>query len=466
VAEVARRVREAQKAWAEVPIRERLRLVDVWRRNLAREADNWANLIVAEIGKPKVEAFGEIVSTLDSLRWTVRNAKSVLAERRLPRGLQVLEMLPPARLSWRPLGLIGMIGTWNYPFLLNAAPIAQALASGNGVLWKPSELASQTGRRLQESIEAAGFPRDLVRAVYGWGDVGQALLDAGIDKGFFTGGIPNGRRVLAELGSRGVPAVAELSGFDPAIVLPRTDPAKVARPLAWGAFVGAGQTCVAIKRIFVVGDPRPLAAAVADVARSLRLGDPGSEQVDLGPLISEAARDRFHARIEAAVAAGADVLAGGTKLDRSGAFYTPTVLYARDAAPEAALAGVFGPVVVVRGVSSTDEAIEAANASEYALAASVWGPDLRAAQAVAARLQAGMITINDAVAPSAHAGAPFGGIKGSGHGRTRGAAGLLEFVSPTVVHKQRLNVFRAQLYPYTQRTTKLIGTLIRILHGM
>src|SRR5205823_10056499 len=173
---------------------------------------------------------------------------------------------------------------WDYPRLLNAPPIAQALAAGNAVVWKPSELAAMAGRRLQDSLEEAGFPDGLVAAVFGGPGVGRALVEAEIDKGVFTGGVENGRRVLGALAARGVPAVAELSGFDPAVVLPDAPIGPTVKALTWAAFVGAGQTCVGVKRVLVVGDPAPWAGALAASARALRVGDPAAGNVDVGPM--------------------------------------------------------------------------------------------------------------------------------------------------------------------------------------
>ena len=235
-------------------------------------------------------------------------------ERRAHRsGLAALMLMPAGRLRWGPVGVVGMIGTWNYPLFLNAPPIAQALAAGNAVVWKPSELAIGTGQEIQKSLEEAGVPSGLVTAVFGGAEVGQALVQADLDKGMFTGGIASGRRVLAALGAQGVPAVAELSGFDPAIILPDAPRESTVRALTWAAFVGCGQTCVAVKRIYVVGDPQPWSEAFAAAARALKVGDPSRDDTDLGPMITEAARDRFDETIKAAVQAGARVLAGGTR---------------------------------------------------------------------------------------------------------------------------------------------------------
>ena len=456
--------REAQHQWASTPISQRLQVIDRWRRTIAGEVDEWVEQLAIEIGKPRNESLGELISTLDAIRWTIRNARRALADQRLGAGHQRLMFLSNARLSWRPLGVIGMIGTWNYPLLLNAPVIAQALAAGNGVVWKPSELAAPAGRRLQESLETAGFPKGLVSSVYGDSEVGRALIESGIDKGVFTGGVEHGRKVLAELGALGIPALAELSGFDPAIVLADADIASSARSLAWGAFTGAGQTCVAVKRIYVVGDARRWAEALSSEAHSLRVGDPSSERIDVGPMISKAARERFHGQVRSAIQAGAKILAGAAPIDRPGWFYAPTVLLAQDRRPEEALAGCFGPIAVVRGVATADEAVSEANASVHALAASVWGRDGRSAQRIGERLEAGMISVNDAVTPSAHAAAPFGGCKASGFGRTRGALGLREFAVPQTLQVRPSKGFRPQLYPYSDRGLRLFRAYLQFFH--
>jgi acyl-CoA reductase-like NAD-dependent aldehyde dehydrogenase len=235
------------------------------------------------------------------------------------------------------------------------------------------------------------------------------------------------------------------------------------RALAWAAFIGAGQTCVSVKRVYVVGDPRPWASALAEQARVLRLGDPAGGQVDVGPLISAAARERVHAHVRAAVDAGAAVVAGGEPRSGPGWFYPPTVLTASDALPESALAGVFGPVVIVRDVPDIEAAIAAANASPYGLAASVWSRDTRVARAVADRLEAGMVTINEAVTPTMHASAPFGGTKASGFGRTHGALGLREFTQPQVVYARRAGGVRPQLFPYDKLPVDALLRLYRRL---
>ncbi len=158
---------------------------------------------------------GDVVSTLDGIRWTVQNAGAVLAERRIGPAWQRMLLMPGGRCRWVPYGVIGMIGTWNYPLFLNAPPIAQALAAGNAVVWKASESAALCGARMGEGLREAGVPEGLFAVVQGGPEAGRAVVESAIDKAMFTGGVENGRRVLAALGAAGIPALAELSGFDP-----------------------------------------------------------------------------------------------------------------------------------------------------------------------------------------------------------------------------------------------------------
>ena len=247
--------RRAQQDWGQRPWKDRRELIIRWWQILGRDAEAWTELIRDEIGKPGVEALaGDVLPTLDAFRWTIRHGRQSLKDERIGAGWQRWLLMPGARLRRCPVGVVGMIGTWNYPLYLNAPPIVQAIAAGNAVVWKPSELALRTGQKLQQSLEEAGVPAGLVSAVYGGADVGRALVESDLDKGFFTGGIENGRRVIAGLGSRGIPVIAELSGYDAAIILPDAPLQSTVRALTWAAFVGCGQTCVAVKRVYVVGD--------------------------------------------------------------------------------------------------------------------------------------------------------------------------------------------------------------------
>jgi acyl-CoA reductase-like NAD-dependent aldehyde dehydrogenase len=434
-----------------------------WYAILARDAPILAETIRDEIGKPLPEAHMEVTAALDAIRWIVHNAKSTLRNTRLRVSWQRFALMRSARLRWAPLGVVAIIGTWNYPLFLDAPAIASALIAGNGVAWKPSELSLGVADQIRKSLREAELPEGLVSILYGGADVGRALANVPLSKLFFTGGLKGGRAVAENLAQRGVPIVAELSGFDAAIVLPDAPLESTAHALIWASFVGAGQTCVAVKRIFVVGDDRPWISELADRSRALRIGNPAHE-VDMGPMISRVARDRFHRSIQNAIEAGAEVVAGGHPIEGEGWFYAPTVLRATTDRPEKVLAGVFGPVVLIRSVRTDDDAIAAANASEFGLAASVWGRDQVRARWIADQLAAGMVTINDAVTPSGLASAPFGGVKASGFGRVRGELGLREFASPQVIHARRPGGYRPHLFPYSEKMLRVFAIYRWLFH--
>jgi acyl-CoA reductase-like NAD-dependent aldehyde dehydrogenase len=375
--------------------------------------------------------------------------------------------MPPARIERRPIGVVGVIGAWNYPILLNAPVIAHAIAAGNAVVWKPSELSSRCGALLQETIDAAGLPEGLVSIVQGGPEVGSALVHANVAKLIFTGGLHNGRRVLETLGARGIPAVVELSGFDAAVVLPDAPDDRTMAALRWSAFLGAGQACMSVKRVFLVDRPAEAwAQAFARQADALRIGDPKRPDVDLGPLISDRARDAVHEQVQAALSAGARLLAGGEPVDGPGSFYRPTVLLADRGreAPERALEGIFGPVVIVREVADDRSAVEAVNASRFGLSASVWGRDRRRAKALADRLDVGVVGVNEATTFFAHASAPAGGVKGSGFGRVHGAEGLVEMTAPRTVVSRSINAPRPQVFPYSNRLGRVLRVYRRLVH--
>lgn len=463
IAERVRKSREAAKLWAKRPTRERIQAVYRWWKILCREAEPLAEAIRVEIGKPRCEAFIEVNTSLDAIRWVVNNGEAALKNQKISPGWQRLALMRSARLSWAPLGVVAILGTWNYPFLLDAPAIAGALVAGNGVIWKPSEQCPHVSDLLRETLLKAELPEDLVASLFGGREVGATLIEQEIDKAFFTGGSATGHAIASKLGGRGISLVAELSGFDPAIVMADAPLDSTARGLCWGAFVGAGQTCVAVKRIYVNGPTGPFLEKLSETARSLRIGDPSGE-VDVGPMISERARSDFHERIEAAVAAGAERLVGGEPISGPGYFYQPTILVSKRPEPERILEGVFGPVVIVRGDLSRQEVVEAANATRFGLAASVWGRDYKVARGVAGQLQAGMVSINDAVTPTGLAAAPFGGCKGSGYGRVRGALGLREFTSAQVLHERSVGGYRPQLFPYSSGFEGMLAFYRRLFH--
>lgn len=442
------RAREAAVLWGERSVEERCALLDRWRYALGQDADTLSAMVHREVGKPLQEALGaDLLPSLDALRWVVRHAPLLLRRRGIA-GTR----------AWQepvPLGVVGVIGTWNYPLFLNVTPIAWAVAAGNAVVWKPSELATATALLLQGHCERVGLP---VFVMTGDGTTGQALCRCGCDKIAFTGSVRTGRAILAELAPFGTPSVMELSGNDAMIVCEDAAVAEAARAAVWARCCNAGQSCVAPQRIYV---HRAVYAAFLEQCRGVMQGLRAG--VDYGPLRTVAGRDLVHRMVWDAVPRGARLLCGGYPLtDRPGYFYAPTLLadchnalllYARD---------FFGPVVAVCPVKSEEEAVRLANASAMALGASVWTRNGSRGRRIAGQLCAGLVSINEVLRDAAHPALPFGGARASGYGKQRGAAGLDEFVLWKTVVPHAAGGARRHLFPYDPSTLSILRGVVRM----
>jgi acyl-CoA reductase-like NAD-dependent aldehyde dehydrogenase len=354
-----------------------------------------------------------------------------------------------------PYGVVGVIGTWNYPLYLNLAPIAWALAAGNAVVWKPSELAPESALALAERFEQANLP---VWTVLGDASTGRALCRAGCDKIAFTGSAATGRAILTELAATGTPSVMELSGNDAMIVCADAEAAIAARAAVWGRVANAGQTCASPQRIYVV--PEVAAAFLQEAEAALGRLRPG---VDYGPLRTEGFRQRVQAIVAGSVAQGACLLLGGSPLtDRPGFFYAPTLLADCRAGMPVAEQDFFGPVLAVFPVPNEAEAVIQANASALGLAASVWTRDPARGRQLATQLRVGLVSINEVVLDSGNPALPFGGARGSGFGKQRGALGLEEFVQWKVVASHPAGGARRHLFPYRPETLPILRGAIQL----
>jgi acyl-CoA reductase-like NAD-dependent aldehyde dehydrogenase len=321
------------------------------------------------------------------------------------------------------IGVIGAIIPWNAPLLISAEKISTALAAGNTVIVKPSPLAPMT-TVLLASLLADHLPPGVLSVLPGDDRLGESLVaHPAVGMISFTGSIQAGRAIMAAAAPRLKRLSLELGGNDAAIVLPDVDIPKVAAKLFQGAFYRAGQVCAAIKRLYVHQDAyQPLVAELAKIADSVVVGDPFDPDVTMGPISNQAQFDRVQAVTEDAVAAGGSIVAGGHPVDRPGYFYRPTIV--TGVGPDTALVAdeQFGPVLPVLPFTDLDEAIQAANDTEFGLGASVWTTDLARGESVALRLDAGSVWVNrhGLVSPEV----PFGGTKQSGVGRANGQIGL------------------------------------------
>ncbi len=454
------RARRAQAPWGALGVRARARRLRDVRRVLVRRMDDILAMIRAETAKPPVEALlQEWLVALGLVRYCERRAPRVLGRRRV--GTAPL-LTKYAYKQYEPLGVIAVISPWNYPFMLPALPAVGALVAGNAVVLKPSEIAPRSGRLLGALLQEAlaEFP-DLVQVVEGDGAVGAALVRAGVDKVAFVGGGLTGRKVLAAAAESLTPVVLELGGNDVAIVCDDADVARAAAGIVWGAMSNAGQCCIGIERALVAAPVHEafVAALRRELAR-LRLGT--GDDADMSRLIHAPQRAILDRLVDDAVARGAQVerwpVPPGPDGDR---FYPPTLLVGATAAMEVNRSEAFGPLLSVITVRSDDEAVALANGGPYGLSPSIWTRSRARARRLAARLEAGLITVNDHMVGFAVPGLPYGGVKESGFGRLMGDEGLLEFVRVKSVAGARLTFRREpQWFPYRPRDVALARRLL------
>jgi succinate-semialdehyde dehydrogenase/glutarate-semialdehyde dehydrogenase len=417
-------------AWSALPFRERGRFLLGARHALTDAADDLVRLIAREQGKPASEAYAvELFPALEALKHLALHAEDALRDDPLDASA-LLFAHKDCRVVFAPLGVVLVITPWNYPFAISLTGVAAALMAGNTVVLKPAPATTLVGLRLGELFREAGLPPGVLNVVASDDAQAQALVeDPRVAKIVFTGSVATGRKIMAAAAHNLTPVLLELGGKDPAIVCRDADLERAAAGIAWGAFLNAGQTCASVERVYVEA---PVAdefiRRVVDETRALRLGDPESDEVDVGPMTLERQRALVEEHVDDAVRRGAQVLVGGRRPDGPGLFYPPTVLTQVDHSMRVMREETFGPLLPIMVVPSVDEAVRLANDSPYGLTASVWTRDADLARRLRARLQAGVVTVNDCVATYGEPTAPWGGVKHSGIGRTHGLFGLREMV--------------------------------------
>ena len=457
--------RTAQRGWGAESPRRRARAIERFRRTLYARRAEVADIIRRESGKPAVEAVvAEIMTTLDLARYYAKHA---------PRLLAPDSFTPDNIALWRkrvhvrhePLGVVGIISPWNYPFMLAAGVMLPAVAAGNGVLLKPSEFTPSTGVLLGELMAESGVPPGLVQVLPGDGSSGAAVVESGVDKMFFIGSANTGRKVAAACAQRLIPCVMELGGSDPSIVLADADLDVAASGIAWGRFSNAGQTCIAPKRILVE-------SAVFDAfveklgarVRALRVGAGEHPDTDVGPMIRPLQAASLKRQLDDALAKGATVAARANA--PAGEWFAPTLLV--NVTPDMLVLReeTFGPILPVVRVRDANEAVRIANATCYGLSASIWGRDLAHARRVAARIDAGTVTINDVTVAAGIADMPYGGVKESGFGHSHGATGLLECTrSKAVITDWLAGIRQPWWFGYSAEHARNIDAFLRFWHG-
>jgi acyl-CoA reductase-like NAD-dependent aldehyde dehydrogenase len=460
VAAAVARAHPAGQWWAGLGFRERRRRLLRWRALVANRMAEAAELLHRETGKPFAEAVVETAAAVGDIDWPARHARRVLGPRRVRRVLAVAEAA--AHLEYRPYGVVGVIGPWNYPILTPVGSIAYALAAGNAVVHKPSEWTPAVGQWLADTFAEVVPEHPVVQVVHGGGGTGAALCRAGVGKLSFTGSTATARRVMAACAETLTPVVLEAGGNDAIIVDSDADLAAAADACVWGAFTNAGQTCIGIERAYV-------AAGVYDrflsrvVERAGRLSVGAGAGADLGPITLPAQLDVIRGHIEDALARGGRAVLGGPGAVQP-PYVHPTILVDVPADALAMREETFGPTLVVTPVESMAEALRLANDSPYGLGGAVYGR--RRAMSVARALRAGMASVNDVLAFAGMTSLPWGGVGASGFGRLRGDDGLREFgQAKSIVVRQFRSLLPSRTFARTDRDVARIIRAYRLVFG-
>ncbi|MGB6425150.1 MAG: aldehyde dehydrogenase family protein [Solirubrobacterales bacterium] len=440
--------REAWRSWGTMPAGERCELLHEVARRLREQRDELAALMTAEVGKPLIENSDEIDWCAAAFDYYAEIGRDSAG-----RVIPPIESSQLALVVKDPLGVVGCIVPWNYPLLLLTWKVAPALAAGNTVVCKPSELTPLSTLALAPLFDH--LPAGVVNLLAGAAETGAALTaDERVDCIAFTGSVATGKRVAIACAERVARVNLEMGGKDPFIVcsdVASADDLEIAaRGGAWAAYLNAGQVCTSAERFYVMDDIYDdYVNAFVDHTRTLVLGDPTESGTDLGPMISAAQREKVVVQVEAAVAAGAELLVGGDNGGQEqGHFYAPAVVTGAPAETALLREETFGPVAPIVPVKSLDQAIELANGTEFGLGANVYTRDLANAVKCMRELRAGTVWINDPLTDN-DAG-PFGGFKQSGLGRELGREGLEAFQETKHVHMETKIERKEWWYPYSE----------------
>lgn len=424
--EALKRARSAKGSWADLRLSQRARILRMVRKTLVKHTEELSELIAAETGKTHWEGFLEVFTTCEHLRHIAKHGPEYLRTEIRSSGIFQNKK---CYVNYVPHGVVGIISPWNYPLILTASPVVEALMAGNAVVLKPSELTPLTGKRMVEIFHQGGIPEQVLQIVQGGGEIGAELVSNPLtDMVCFTGSVEVGKKIALACAEHLKPVILELGGKDPMIVLEDADLEKAAGAAVWGGFSNCGQTCISVERVFVaesVADE--FIAIVKQKTEALSVG-PDKINNDIGAVINEKQQELILGHIQSAVSRGAKIISGGNSMsDLGGYFIKPTVLEVFEESSDIMTRETFGPEICIMRVKDENEAIQKANQSLYGLSASVFTKNKKRGQEIARKIRAGSICINDVLTNYISADLPFGGMGISGIGRVHGPEGLRGF---------------------------------------
>lgn len=455
--------REASEWWRELGYGGRAKRLRAWRSHMWRHAAEITELIHRENGKPLDDALLELTLAVEHIKWAEDNAAKVLRRRKVSPGLLFANYA--AAVDYQPMGVVGVIGPWNYPLYAPNSAVSFALAAGNTVVLKPSEFTPAVSEWYVRAFAAANpdAPVGVLQLVTGMGETGAALCNAGVDKIAFTGSTRTGKLIMAQCSATLTPVVLECGGKDPVVIASDANLKDAARAVAWGAFTNSGQTCVGVERVYVVESVRD--EFIALLLKQVEGVRPGSDKGSTyGPMTMPAQVDIVRRHVTEAIEAGGTALVGGVDSvdDR---FIGPVVILDAPESSSAVREETFGPTMTIRTVADVDEAIALANDHDYALSASVFS--VGNGEAIASRLRAGQMSVNSVIAFAGMGAVPMGGVGASGFGRVHGADGLREFAQPRGIVRERFGLpgFELITLKRARHAIPMMKKILDVRHG-
>jgi acyl-CoA reductase-like NAD-dependent aldehyde dehydrogenase len=470
VREAVLKARKAQPAWAAVPVAERAAAIRRIRDHLAENADDLAATISRDNGKTRVDALAtEVLPAIMAADYYASHAEEFLADRTIKPG-NLLLANKISKIVRVPYGVVAVISPWNYPFAIPFSEVVMGLLAGNAVLLKAASQTQLVGRALERAVGAARLPDGVFTYLNLPGRLaGDAILEAGVDKLFFTGSVAVGKQLMKKAADTLTPLVLELGGNDAMLVCDDADLDRAAAGATWAGMQNAGQSCGGVERIYV---HRAVYQAFLDKlaarVRALRVGPDLDYEVDMGAMTTQGQMNTVRRHVEDALSKGAVIYAeSDCPKDAKGNFLPAMVLTNVDHTMLVMREETFGPVVGVMPVDDMDRAVELANDSNLGLTGSVWSRDRCRAEAIGRRIKAGVITINDHLMSHGLAETPWGGFKESGIGRTHGQIGFDEMTQPQCVVHDYMPAVKKNMwwYPHGKAAYAGVRGIIDLLYG-
>jgi acyl-CoA reductase-like NAD-dependent aldehyde dehydrogenase len=467
VPSLVKHAREVQPAWEALGFDGRGRILRRAQKWVVDNTERIVETIVSETGKTWEDAFAaEVAYAAAGFGFWAKHAPQYLADEKI-RTSSPFVLGRKLVVRYRPVGVVGVIGPWNYPLTNSFGDCIPALAAGNAAVLKPATATPLTSLLMLECLRECGLPDGVFQVAVGRADTAEALIDE-VDMVMFTGSTETGRKVAERAARTLTPVSLELGGKDPMIVLADADLERAANAATYYSMQNGGQTCISVERVYVEA---PVYDAFVDKVtqkvRALRSGAPGGPgSVDVGAVTVAPQLDIVRRHVEQARAAGAQVPVGGQAHDEAGRFFEPTVITGVDHSMECMTEETFGPTLPIMRVADADEAVRLANDSPYGLAASVWTRDLARGEAIARRVEAGAVCVNDAQVNYVALELPMGGWKDSGLGARHGAPGIRKYCRTQTLLVTRFAPKREiHMFPYKAGTTRLLMKGVRLLYG-